>query len=709
MKRDDFLVEIHTEELPPKSLKKLGETFRQQMIDRLQKADLKFKDAKFFATPRRLAVLVSDLDATQPNQEIERKGPALAAAFDANGKPTPACIGFAKSCGVTPDELQKIKTPQGEWMGYKQKTQGKTVEELLPAIVNQSLLALPVAKRMRWGASETEFVRPVHSVIMLYGKDVIEAEILGHTVGRVTRGHRFHSTGEVSIKSAKDYEKQLEKAHVLADFDGRRDVVRDSANAAVKKKYGASSRVIINHELLDEVTSLVEWPVALCGHFDELFLQVPQEVLISAMQDHQRYFPVTDDSNRLLPGFVAVSNIDSNNVDRVIHGNERVLRARLSDAAFFYKTDKHEKLEQRVERLKHVVYQAKLGTLYDKTERISKLAGYIMEKIDGGAKVELAKRAGMLAKADLTSNMVGEFPELQGVMGCYYAEHEGENVEIAHAIRDQYVPSFAGESLPDKKALVSISLALADRIDSLVGAFSINQIPTGDKDPYGLRRAAIGVLRYLIENQINLDLRDVLKQAEKNYTVKLENPNTVEQVLEFINERLRAWYQEKGFAADIFAAVNAVQSADLYDVDKRIKAVQAFKQLSEAEALSAANKRVSNILKTADVQDGKVDETLFEHEAEKMLAQKLAEKHKSLQVTSDYKDNLIKLADLRQSVDSFFDHVMVMTDDKARQTNRIRLLKELRKLFLQVADIALLQQNDINQAGAKKHPDKSAE
>jgi len=688
MKRDDFLVEIHTEELPPKSLRKLGVTFYEQIIAALKKADLNHGEAKWFATPRRLAVLISDLDATQPNQEIERKGPAIAAAFDASGKPTPACVGFAKSCGVTPDDLIKIKTPQGEWMGYKQKTQGKSVAELLPTIVNQALLTLPIAKRMRWGASDTEFVRPVHSVIMLYGKDVIDAEILGHKTDRVTRGHRFHSEGEISIKSANDYEAQLEKAYVIADFAKRHQQVFDEASKLVHDQFGKNSALVMNDELWDEVTSLVEWPVAMCGNFDEAFLDVPREALISAMQDHQRYFPVTD-GNKLLPHFVTLANIDSKDAARVIHGNQRVLRARLSDAAFFYKTDKHEKLADRIERLKHIVYQAKLGTLYDKAERISKLAAYISEKIGGDA--QLAKRAGLLAKADLTSNMVGEFTELQGIMGGYYAEHDGENKEVAAAIRNQYVPSYAGEALPDKNAKISIAVALADRVDSLVGAFGINQIPTGDKDPYGLRRAAIGVLRYLIENQINLDLRDVLKQAEKNYAVKLENADAVEQVLTFINERLRAWYAEKDVPADIFAAVNAVQAADLYDVDKRIKAVQAFKQLSEAEALSAANKRVSNILKTADVQDGKIDEALFEHEAEKMLAHKLHEKSQSLCMMSDYKDSLINLADLRPSVDSFFDHVMVMTEDKPRRENRIRLLKELRKLFLQVADIALLQ------------------
>lgn len=692
MKRDDFLVEIHTEELPPKSLRKLGEVFCQQIVEKLQKANLTFKEAKFFATPRRLAVLVSELDASQADQEIERKGPALAAAFDAAGKPTPACAGFAKSCGVTPDALITIKSAQGEWVAYKQKTQGKTVAELLPAIVTQALQALPIAKRMRWNNGDTEFVRPVHSVIMLYGNTIIEAEILGHHAGRVTHGHRFLSDKEISITQASDYEAQLEKNYVMADFGKRYQKIESLVHDCIKETLGKECGIDLYRaaELFDEVTSLVEWPVALCGSFDKNFLKVPREVLISAMQDHQRYFPVTDGKS-LLPNFVTISNIDSKDSARVVHGNERVLRARLSDAAFFYETDKHEKLASRIDQLKHVVYQAKLGTLYDKAERISQLAGYIAEKINADS--ALAKRAGLLAKADLTSNMVGEFPELQGIMGGYYAAHDGEPKEVVAAIKDHYMPRYAGELLPFESARVTIALAVADRIDTLVGLFGINQIPTGDKDPYGLRRAAIGVLRYLIENQINLDLRAVIQQAEKNYS-KLENSALVEQLLIFINERLRAWYQEKGVTPDIFAAVAAVQTNDLYDMDRRIKAVQAFKQLNEAEALSAANKRVSNILKAADVQNGQIDEKLFEHEAEKELAKSLSHKHAELQMLatqSDYQGILKELAGLRPSIDSFFDHVMVMTEDKPRRENRIRLLKELRKLFLQVADIALLQ------------------
>jgi len=724
MKRDDFLVEIHTEELPPKSLRKLAEAFCEKVAEGLQKSGLNFKDKTFFATPRRLAVLVNELDATQPDQTIERKGPAVSAAFDAEGNPTPACVGFAKSCGTTVDKLTKIKNGTNEWVGFKQKLKGKAIAELLPSIVTQALQSLPIAKRMRWGASDTEFVRPVHSVIMLYGKSVVKADILGHAAGRMTSGHRFLAPKAISIKSASEYAEQLEKqGYVMVDFEKRMKMIEESCVALVEEKFGKNYEFLCSDDLLDEVTGLVEWPVVLSGSFDEEFLKVPSVVLISAMSDHQRYFQVQHrETRKLLPNFIFVSNIKSKNPERVIHGNERVLRARLSDAAFFYETDKHERLDQRVECLKQILYRDKLGTLYDRSQRISQLAGYIMQKLEGdAAQITLAQRAGLLAKADLTTNMVGEFPELQGIMGCFYAIHDGEPREVALAIHNHYMPSFAGQDLPAKDERVTIAVAIADRIDALVGAFCIGQVPTGDKDPYGLRRAAIGLLRYIIENEIHLDLKDLIKQAIQNYITQqdksaivvnpemrrriddvdvkgainnlivLHSTDQVDAILDFINERLRVWSQERGYTPDIFAAVAAVQSNNLYDMDNRMKAVQAFKQLVEAEALSAANKRVSNILKMTDVANGEIDEKLFEHEAEKHLAEKLKEKHQLVMAGSDYKENLVKLADLRQSVDNFFDHVMVMTDDAAVRDNRIRLLKELRKLFLQVADIALLQ------------------
>lgn len=694
MNHEDFLVEIHTEELPPKNILKLAEVFRQQIEERLGKAELKFTTTHYFATPRRLAVLIKDLAATQPDQIIERKGPAVNAAFDKEGKPTPACVGFARSCGVTPEELSVIKTSQGEWVGHKQKVTGKSVQELLPIIVEEALAQLPIPKRMRWGDKETQFTRPIHSILMLYGAQIVEANILGFRTDRVTRGHRFHAPDWFEIPKASEYEALLEaKGHVIADFAKRRERVREAAIQCVHRNLNNHNHVLISSaELLDEVTGLVEWPVALCGQFDAEFLAVPEEVLISSMQDHQRYFPVVDEKGNLLPHFVTISNIESHDVKRVIHGNERVLRARLSDAAFFYNADKKESLEIRAERLKGMVFQAKLGTLFDKAERISLLAKAIAKQIN--ANPEQAARAGLLAKADLTTNMVGEFPELQGVMGHYYALHDGESDEVSIALEEQYKPRFAGDELPATP--VGQALAVADRIDTLVGTFGINQIPTGDKDPYGLRRAALGIIRILIENQLNLDLREMLNLAVSAYKIKLDNADACNQILSFIQERLRAWYLEKGVSADVFAAVAALGISNPLDVHERIKAVQAFKKLTEAETLSIANKRVSNILaKYVDsIEAKKIDPNFFDNDAELELARQLEAKSEA--VTRLYQDGnyeavLLQLAELRKPIDDFFDQVMVMTDDKPRRENRILLLTKLRSLFLQVADIALLQ------------------
>jgi len=691
-KRDDFLVEIFTEELPPKALLKLAEAFCQQVKERLQKVDLVFDEVTFFATPRRLAVLVKNLAATTPDQVLDRKGPALNAAFDANGNPSPACVGFARSCGVTPQELQKIKTPQGEWVGYKQKVPGKSVAELLPSIIEQTAMALPIPKRMRWGDGDAQFVRPVHSVVMLYGDQVVDTNILGCKTGNKTQGHRFHAPEWIVIKKASDYENTLEnKGHVIADFAKRRNMIRHSADAAVKDNF-PTNKALISEELLDEVTGLVEWPTALCGNFDVSFLGLPSEVLISSMQDHQRYFPVVDEHNKLLPHFITINNIESKDVKRVIQGNERVLRARLSDAAFFYADDKKERLDQRLERLKGIVFQAKLGTLYDKAERISKIAEYIAKKINANA--GHAARAGLLAKTDLTASMVSEFPELQGVMGGYYALHDKESEEVAMAIKEHYMPRFSGDALPQN--LIGQVVSLADRIDTLVGAFGINQIPTGDKDPYGLRRAALGILRILIENRINLDLKEVCSFAISTYVATLENVEVVQQILNFTQERLRAWYQDQGITPDVFAAVAALEISNPLDVHERVKAVQAFKKLSAAETLSVANKRVSNILaKYTDVIDAKaINPKFFENSAEQELAHQLEVKSQAvtqLYQSGQYDQVLVQLADLRKPIDDFFDQVMVMTDDKSKRENRLLMLAKLRALFLQVADIALLQ------------------
>lgn len=693
-KLNDFLVEIHTEELPPKSLLKLAEAFRQQIADRIQKLDLTFSEIKYYATPRRLAVYVKDLAAAQPDQVVERRGPARQAAFDAEGKPSQACVGFANSCGVTPNDLIVLQTKQGEWMGFRQLVAGKSVQELMPRVTEEALAALPIAKRMRWGASDIQFVRPVHSVIMMYGDEVINANILGCETGRTTRGHRFLAPGWITIPTAAAYASLLStEGYVIADFAERKKTIEEQARKCVQTKLGAKATLLISSEdLLNEVTGLVEWPFAICGHFDEPFLTVPKEVLISSMQDHQRYFPVIDANQQLLPYFITISNMQTAEPERIIQGNERVLRARLSDAAFFYETDKLATLESRLDRLKGIVFQAKLGTLHDRAERISKLAGTIatLTKSD----VEAAKRAGMLAKADLTTDMVNEFPELQGVMGSYYAALDKEPAHVVTAIKEHYYPRFAGDALPTNAT--SQAVALADRIDALVGTFGINQIPTGDKDPYGLRRAALGVLRILIEKNISLDLKSLFEQAIANYALTFENKEIISQLLTFMQERLRSWYQDQGITADVFAAVAALNLSNPLDIHERIKAVQAFKKLNEAEALSIANKRVSNILTkyTDTIAAAGINPAYFENPAEQALADQLSAKNDEvarLYAAGDYSAVLLELAELRKPVDDFFDQVMVMAEDKHQRENRLLLLKNLRTLFLQVADIALLQ------------------
>jgi glycyl-tRNA synthetase beta chain len=691
--KKDFLVEIHTEELPPRALSHLAKSFLTEIQMRLTKAQLDFTDAVFYATPRRLTVLVKALAAQQNDTTVERRGPAIDAAFDKNGEPSPACLGFARSCGVTPDKLTTIKNNQGEWVGFQQQVAGKSVQELLPLLVQEALTALPIPKRMRWGEGTVEFVRPVKAVILLYGDTIIDADILGVRTGRETYGHRFHCKKIISISKPSAYLSRLEKTgFVIADFTRRQNMIRQQAETIVQKAFDGAAQVVIQKTLLDEVTGLVEWPVVILGDFDPRFLDVPPEVLISAMQDHQRYFPVMDAQGKLMPHFVAVSNIEARNMQHVIAGNERVLNARLTDAAFFFETDKKQKLADRVNKLKEVIFHGQLGTLYDKAERLSQLSAYIAKKIKGDSRA--AARAGLLAKADLTTEMVGEFPELQGIAGYYYALHDQESEAIAKALQEQYLPRFSGDPIPSTE--LGSALALADRLDSLVGAFGMNQQPTGDKDPFGLRRAALGVLRILIENKMDLDLRELVEVTCANFGDKLKNKETVCELLDFMQERLKPWYQEKDISQDVFAAVAALSITRPYDFDRRIHAVQMFKQLPDAESLSIANKRVSNILakQVGLLRDQSVDAHLFEVDAERELATRLT----NLQVLvtplyneARYVDVLSKLADLRKPVDAFFDNVMVMTEDKALRENRLLLLFQLRALFLQVADVALLQ------------------
>lgn len=687
----DFLVEIGTEELPPKALKRLMEAFGEGIKEGLAKADLVRGEVQFFATPRRLAVLVRDLAIAQPDKEVERRGPALTAAFDGEGNPTPAAKGFAASCGVDVDQLDSIKTDKGAWLAYRLQQQGRPTAELLPEIVKTSLDKLPIPKRMRWGSLDAEFVRPVHWVVMLFGNDVIDCEILATRSGRQTRGHRFMRPEPIYLGEPAAYAPLLEtEGKVVADFATRREAVRAQVLEAAAKVGGEA---LIDEDLLDEVAGLVEWPVAVTGKFEERFLEVPAEALISTMKGNQKYFPVQDSEGRLLPYFITLSNIESRDPQHVRAGNERVVRPRLTDADFFWNQDRKQKLAAHGAALNNVVFQNKLGTLADKSARVAKLAAAIAPQIGGDAK--LATRAAELSKCDLLTNMVGEFPELQGIMGRYYAAHDGEDAEVAAALDEQYMPRFAGDQTPETRT--GQALAVADRIDTLVGIFGIKQPPTGDKDPFALRRATLGVLRTIIENGLELDLRPLLQASFDNFAaagVKLE-AGTVEQVLDFMLERLRAYYADSGVAHDTFDAVLAQRPTQPKDFDARVRAVTTFRKLPEAEALAAANKRISNILRQAgDAVATTIDKGVLSEAAEQALADQvevMTGKVTPLFAQHNYTDALCQLAELRGTVDAFFDNVMVMADDDKVRNNRLALLKRLSELFLQAADLSRLQ------------------
>ncbi len=690
MQQHDFLLEIGTEELPPKLLPRLGQSLADHIRQALIKEALSFAEINFFASPQRLGILITQLCAQQTDHLIERRGPALRAAYDAQNQPTPALTGFARSCGVDIDQLEKLETAQGSWLIYRFTEKGKAVKELMPAIITQAIANLPIPKPMRWADLDTQFVRPVQWIVMLYGDQIIAEKILGLTASNITYGHRFHHPQAIPIASAEQYAELLEQqGYVIADFAKRKANIRQQVLQLAQTINGTA---LIDDGLLDEVTGIIEWPVALLVHFDESFLMVPKEALISAMQHHQKSFPVINSEQQLLPWFITVSNIKSLNQAEVIRGNERVMRARLSDAKFFYETDCKISLAERLADLKNIVFQAKLGTLYAKSERISKLAGYIAEKIN--AVPQYAERAGLLAKTDLVSNMVNEFPELQGVMGDYYARHEGEPAAIAAAIREHYLPRFAKDSLPENP--VSCAVALADRLDTLIGIFGINQAPTGDKDPFGLRRAAVGVLRILVEKHLNINLLELLALAFKHYSITLPNASAAQQTFDFIYERFRAWYQEQNIAADIFAAVYAKRPTSPFDFALRIKAVNEFCQLPQAAALIAANKRVSNLLLKENQQHltGELNSELLQEAAEQQLAQALVEKNKQilpLYSKADYTTALTELASLQPIIDAFFDKVMVMVENQALRQNRLLLLSKLRELFSYAADISLLQ------------------
>ncbi len=694
MSTRDFLVELGTEELPPKALSKLSAAFTAGVIEGLDKAGLKHGEVQSFAAPRRLAVYIKDLAEGQPDKKTERRGPAVQAAYDDSGLPTKALQGFARSCGVDVEQLETLETDKGAWLVHRGEEKGKATQALIPEIVQQSLDKLPIPKRMRWGDLAAEFVRPVHWLVLLFDDEVIDAEILAVKSGRETRGHRFHHPENIHISAPAVYASLLEtEGRVVANFNDRREAVRGQVEEAAAKLGG---KAVIDEALLDEVNSMVEWPVAVAGSFEERFLDVPSEALISAMKGHQKYFHVVDGDGKLMPNFITVSNIDSKDLNAVKAGNERVIRPRLSDAEFFWNQDRKHKLADNAETLKTVVFQKDLGTVFEKSERIATLAGSIVEQL-GGHRAD-GERAGRLAKCDLMSEMVGEFPELQGIMGRYYARHDGETDAVAEAMDEQYMPRFAGDELP--KGAVGQAVAIADKIDTLVGIFGIGQPPTGSKDPFALRRAALGVLRIVIERGLELDLADMVNESVAAYSAAGKNfdASLKDQVFDFMMERLRVYYTDTGIAVDVFEAVSTVRPTRPYDFDQRVRAVNAFRELAEAESLAAANKRASNILRQAGEKGEQpaalLDASLLQEAAEQALVQRVADVATAVKPALekfDYTAALQEMAALRESVDAFFDEVMVMAEDEAVRLNRLALLNSLRNLFMQVADVSKLQ------------------
>ncbi len=688
MTTQNFLVEIGTEELPPKALKTLATSFADNVEAELNQAGLTFDKIEWFAAPRRLAVKVLNLATQQPSKEIEKRGPAVSAAFDAEGKPTKAAEGWARGCGITVDQAERIATDKGEWLVHRAKIEGQPTKNLLNDIVANALAKLPIPKPMRWADKTVQFIRPVHTVTMLLGNELIEGEILGVASARTIRGHRFLGEKEFEIQHADQYPQLLrEKGSVVADFNERKAEILAKSQAKATALGGVAD---IEESLLEEVTSLVEYPNVLAAKFEERFLAVPAEALVYTMKGDQKYFPIYDKDGKLLPHFIFVSNINPEDPTAIIEGNEKVVRPRLTDAEFFFKTDLKQKLVDRLPRLETVLFQQQLGTLKDKTDRIEQLAGEIAKQI--GADEAKAKRAGLLSKCDLMTNMVFEFTDTQGVMGMHYARHDGEDEEVAVALNEQYMPRFAGDELP--KSLVASAVALADKFDTLTGIFGIGQAPKGSADPFALRRAALGALRIIVEKNLPLDLEDLVKKSAALFGDKLTNQNVVADVVDFMLGRFRAWYQDEGIAVDVIQAVLARRPTRPADFDARVRAVSHFRTLDSAEALAAANKRVSNILAKADAAIGEINLTACVEPAEKALAEAVLALRTEVQpliAQGDYTTVLDKLANLRAPVDSFFDNVMVNAEDLALRQNRLAILNTLQDLFLQVADISVLQ------------------
>ncbi len=687
----DLLLEIGTEELPPKDLQILSESLGREFYTALRDAGLVAEengDYQIFATPRRLAVRVKQVRSRQADRTVERRGPAIQAAFDAAGKPTRAAEGFARSCGTKVDCLKQQDNDKGSWLIFESREKGKPAASLIPEILEEVIRKLPIAKRMRWGDLEAEFVRPVHWLLLLHGSQVIKCDLLSVKAGNQTRGHRFMAPKPVRLKSTGDYERVLKQQFVITDFGQRKEKIRSAVQRLAKQQGG---QALIDEALLDEVTSLVEWPEPILGEFDKAFLDLPGEVLVSTMQDNQKYFPVTGKQKKLKPNFITVSNIRSRRKVSVRSGNERVLRARFADARFFWENDRKSSLASRVEQLRTVVFHDKLGTIYDKIERCKQVAIIIATELDGDR--TQIERAVTLSKADLVTGMVAEFPELQGTMGRYYALHDGEADNVATAIEEHYLPRYAGDRIAATTA--GQAIAIADKLDTLVGIFGVGEEPSGDKDPFALRRAAVGVLRTAIEGELDINLKTLLRTSVVSFSQQFDAEKVSARVYDFMLERLRAYYGEIGISADVFETVRACRPERPYDFDKRVRAVMAFRKLKEAESLTAANKRIRNILKQGGTANwNHVSKELLSEPTEIRLDEKIDELKQRLAPLfdrGDYTAAMKQLAKLRSEVDNFFDNVMVMVDEEAVRDNRLALLSGLSDLFLRVADLSKLQ------------------
>jgi len=685
--KQDLLFELGTEELPPVALKRLSQALADEFSAGLKDAMLDYSELQAYATPRRLAIIATECDIRQPDRETQRRGPAVQAAFDADGNPTKAAEGFARSCGTDVDKLDREKTDKGEWLSFNIQENGKPANELLPEIADRALNRLPIPKRMRWGDTDAQFVRPVHWLLFLHGEAIVPCELLGARAGQVSYGHRFHHPDAITINHASDYPSKLNDNKVIADFSARREKIRSQVNELAQSLGGSAD---LDDALLDEVTALVEWPVSVSAGFEEKYLEVPNEALIYTMKKNQKYFPILSGDGALMNNFITIANIESSNPDVIRDGNERVVRPRLADAMFFWQQDGKKKLEDHLEGMKAVVFQQKLGSLYDKSERVASLAGEIARHIDGDE--TLAHRAGLLSRCDLMTETVGEFAEMQGIMGRHQARRDGEPEELALAMDEFYMPRYSGDALPQTKTGIAISLA--EKIDTLVGIFGIDMKPTGDKDPFALRRSALGALRILREHALAIDLHHLLQLASEQLASQISNAGIVDQVYDFMLNRLKGIYSDENVPVETFTAVAQRRPGNIADFDQRLKAVMAFQQLPEAEALAAANKRISNILKKAKhftAAEPKTD--LFQQTEEIALNDKINEMTDHVTpmlLNADYENTLKALAALREPVDIFFDEVMVMAEDEAIKANRLSLLTRLQHLFLQVADISHL-------------------